>query len=77
MKHIYINKLNEWNIFAYTVIITHDNISSIDLYTGVGVNWKVKEVSGVDRIVQGQILEVDRKVGEALEVDRKVGDKLQ
>jgi hypothetical protein len=34
MKHIYINKPNEWNIFTYIVIITHDNISTIDLYTG-------------------------------------------
>jgi hypothetical protein len=67
MKHIYINKLNEWNISAYTVIITHDNISTTDLYTGVGVNWKVKGVSGVDRIVQGKILEVDRKVGDKLQ----------
>ena len=34
MKQIYINKLNEWNIFTYIVIIRHDNISTFDLYTG-------------------------------------------
>ena len=42
-------------------------MSTTDLYTGVGVNWKVKAVSGVDRIVQGKILEVDRKVGDKLQ----------
>jgi hypothetical protein len=34
MKQIYIHKLNEWKMFTYIVIITHDNISTIDLYAG-------------------------------------------
>ena len=34
MKQIYISKPNEWNMFTYIVIITHDNISTIYLYAG-------------------------------------------
>jgi len=35
MKHIYINKLNVWNIFTY-IVTTHDNIIHEDLKKKVG-----------------------------------------